>query len=216
MAVLRPGLLATGGADCLLHVTEACRLRLPRCCSVQSVWAPGGRRDVDDAKARCAVEPAGSRALRGFGASHALGLCMALHGFGALQAACWRAAVVGGSLPCRLLTRREQPGTRDHPWSADCPVRLLHGLLPLLAVLLTCCLLRCCRLASPRHPLGCRFAVAEGDLISYLNVWKAWEVRCSCSALSATPLLAGGCAGAVPVRLAQRLCTYGAAPPWAG
>lgn len=26
-----------------------------------------------------------------------------------------------------------------------------------------------------RVPSPCRFAVAEGDLISYLNVWRAWE-----------------------------------------
>lgn len=31
--------------------------------------------------------------------------------------------------------------------------------------------------ASAASTLDCRFAVSEGDLIAYLNVWKAWEVR---------------------------------------
>lgn len=30
-------------------------------------------------------------------------------------------------------------------------------------------------LMPPKISCTCRFAVAEGDLVTYLNVWKAWE-----------------------------------------
>lgn len=63
----------------------------------------------------------------------------------------------------------------------------------------------------PHVPLACRFAVAEGDLISYLNVWKAWEVR-----LHMPPhALVLDCSAHHPSRASQLCCSQAAAAVWA-
>lgn len=106
------------------------RRHIPR--SVQSVWAPGGRREVDEAKARCARD----------------WICGQL-----LSIGCWVSAV--------LLAR---PPVSPHQCTA--------AGAPAAPSIYT---------AWPTLHRPCRFAVAEGDLIAYLNVWKGWEVS-SCVA----------------------------------
>ena len=102
-------------------------LRLPR--SVQSVWAPGGKREVDEAKARWAG---------------------GLPSFHSLRILSHTARPAAASM-CTLCTLRLQPAPAPPPrWLSTC-------------------------LAARRSLPPCRFAVAEGDLVSYLNVWRAWE-----------------------------------------
>ena len=119
---VQQGTLACSLCQCL----RPCR---PPCRSVQSIWAPGGRREVDDAKARWvggSVRARGPAVLR----------------------------CGSGQMPGHVMRAPWLPWQRG---SAVAEGGQIDVRPPTLS--------QCAR----------RFAVAEGDLVSYLNVWRAWE-----------------------------------------